>query len=436
MKRSIALTALLVVLVLVAGLVLPGCSSQQDIVVGKVYGENITAGDVDFYVGALLAQYDMHRSTDITDEEMMKSINESALSMAVTLKILLKKAKEKGLYPLSAENAKAVEDDYTQYLDARLQTFVTDFTEQAAADTTIDPQKAAQSALDKQLIADGFGKQDILRFMTESTTGKLVYEDAIKDVSVSDEDVQHEYDALVASQKESYTSDAALYESDKSSGETTIVYAPAGYRYIKHILLSMPQDISDQMSANMSDTAKVRQLREQGLAMIKEKADLVLTKAQAGEDFDALVKQYGEDPGMQQEPYITLGYEVGTASSFVEEFRDSAMALAKVGDISGLVATDYGYHIIKYVSDVPFGPVPLTDVKDAIKSTLLETKKTDTWDALLEQWRAEAKAETYPDKIPVVMPSVSPSPSASVSASDEVSPSAAASPSASPSSSQ
>ena len=74
----------------------------------------------------------------------------------------------------------------------------------------------------------------------------------------------------------------------------------------------------------------------------KQKAEEALAKAQAGEDFDALVEEYGEDPGMEENPdgyYFTDGM-------MLQPFYDAASQLQE-NEISGLVETTAGYHIIK-----------------------------------------------------------------------------------------
>ena len=69
----------------------------------------------------------------------------------------------------------------------------------------------------------------------------------------------------------------------------------------------------------------------------------VRQKAAAGEDFDELIAEYNEDPGMTNSPdgyYFTDG-------QMVSEFEQAAKALDEDGGISGVVETDYGYHIIQ-----------------------------------------------------------------------------------------
>lgn len=71
-------------------------------------------------------------------------------------------------------------------------------------------------------------------------------------------------------------------------------------------------------------------------------ANEVYNKAVSGADFDALVKEYGTDPGMESNP---TGY-VFTKGEMVEEFEKASFDL-KAGEISRPVKTTYGYHIIK-----------------------------------------------------------------------------------------
>lgn len=75
----------------------------------------------------------------------------------------------------------------------------------------------------------------------------------------------------------------------------------------------------------------------------KETIDEVLKKAKAGEDFKALMKEYNEDTGEDEG-----GYSFGKGE-MVKEFEDAAFAL-KPGEISDVVETQYGYHVIKRVT--------------------------------------------------------------------------------------
>jgi PPIC-type PPIASE domain. len=96
------------------------------------------------------------------------------------------------------------------------------------------------------------------------------------------------------------------------------------YITAKHIMIS---------TQNLSDADKAKK---------KELAQQILVKAKNGEDFNALIKQYGEDPGMTSNPD---GY-VFKKGDMMTEFETAAYALGD-DQISDIVETSYGYHIIK-----------------------------------------------------------------------------------------
>ena len=74
-------------------------------------------------------------------------------------------------------------------------------------------------------------------------------------------------------------------------------------------------------------------------------AEDLLAQLQAAGDvealFNQLVEEHGEDPGRA----ASSGYLVNPQTSFVQEFLDAAFAL-KPGELSGIVESDYGYHIL------------------------------------------------------------------------------------------
>jgi peptidyl-prolyl cis-trans isomerase C len=83
-------------------------------------------------------------------------------------------------------------------------------------------------------------------------------------------------------------------------------------------------------------------------------ANDVLARVRAGEDFAELAKQYSGDPGSKQQ-----GGDLGTQPlfSYVPEFSEAAAKL-KPGEISDVVKSDFGYHVIKLIERQP--PPPLT----------------------------------------------------------------------------
>jgi len=75
-----------------------------------------------------------------------------------------------------------------------------------------------------------------------------------------------------------------------------------------------------------------------------ERASAILERIQAGEDFAELMHAYSEDPGLASYPN---GYTF-THGDMVPAFEEATLAM-EIGEISGLVLADHGYHIIMRV---------------------------------------------------------------------------------------
>ena len=124
--------------------------------------------------------------------------------------------------------------------------------------------------------------------------------------------------------------------------------------------------------------------------LIKEKID-------AGEDFEALLAEYGTDPGMQSDANAA-GYLVGEGASFVEPFLNAALALAKDGDVSAPVESDYGWHIIKRVSTEPAHEIPYEDVKAAFDLYEQSLYTEQYYADIVSKWVADTTLVTkYPE---------------------------------------
>ena len=274
----------------------------------------------------------------------------------------------------------------------------------------------------------------------------------ITEADLTEEALQKAYDDKVAEDEESYANSPSSFESAMSSDSAIVTWMPEGYRTVKHILVKPEadvlsavtdartavttaegelEDLRDELDALNDDDAEAAEeaaeetaeetdeeaeaprtaeeiqadidAAEANLADLKaaaEKAeadclesgkattDEIYQKLEDGEDFDALIEAYGEDPGMQNEPTKTRGYYVSSASTtWDQNFTAGSMLLEKVGDVSETpVISTSGVHIIRYESDVTPGAVALEDVHDALFEQTLETMKSDHFDSELKAW--------------------------------------------------
>jgi peptidyl-prolyl cis-trans isomerase D len=113
----------------------------------------------------------------------------------------------------------------------------------------------------------------------------------------------------------------AYFEEQKA--KTPERYASAEQRRVRHILLAVTDPKND--------------------AAVKLKAEAILKRAEAGEDFSTLAKEFSQDPGSAQQ-----GGDLGWSERkvWVAPFADAAFSM-KEGEIRGPVKTQFGYHILK-----------------------------------------------------------------------------------------
>jgi parvulin-like peptidyl-prolyl isomerase len=124
--------------------------------------------------------------------------------------------------------------------------------------------------------------------------------------------------------------------------------------------------------------------------LVKEKAlaNQLYTKLKGGADFAALAKRYSQDPGSK----TSGGKLTVSRGQTVPQFDKVAFSL-KTKAISKPVHTAYGWHIIQALSSIrppqKARPTPLSQVKEAIKQQLLQTKRQQ----VMTKWLAKTRKE-------------------------------------------
>jgi peptidyl-prolyl cis-trans isomerase SurA len=104
---------------------------------------------------------------------------------------------------------------------------------------------------------------------------------------------------------------------------------------------------------------------EERVTEIRKRAEEVLEKASAGEDFEALAKKYSEGPSASN------GGDLGffKREDMVKEFSSAVFPL-KENEISGLILTPFGYHIVQLLERRGGAALPFEEISKKIKARL------------------------------------------------------------------
>ena len=333
--------------------------------------------------------------TDSTSESYVDLIAERHFQSLVLSEVVLIKGEELGFFDLSEEENAEVENSVSEEMEsAKSSIKATVVSENPdATDSEIE------MLINVEMIKQGYIEEELIDTYTEAIIYDKVYEYYTKDMTLTEEDIQKEYDSLVESAKETYETDPSSFESDYLYGET-IYYKPAGFRRVKHILIAFDSDTSTEIAnlVEAGDTEALNSGLEEALAGIRDEAQEVLDSIQSGAaTFDDLMSDLSDDTtGLS---YYPDGYVLNIDStSYDANFVEAAFALKNPGDISGLIGTTSGYHILRLEEELAEGVAIYDDVKESIATDLLSTKKDDAFYDLVLGWESDMVVKTYPEK--------------------------------------
>ena len=310
-------------------------------------------------------------------------------------KLIALRAAELGLTELGEDDLARIRQQATANYEAQLEDYVA-FSE--------DPNETRESAAQK-LEQEGVTPESVLESLKQGWWSQKYFDHIVKDVTVSDDEIQACYDALLSSQREEFTAFPEDFEYAHTNGEL-VVYRPEGYRAVRDILVPFSADdaavvatLTEQVELGLADDdarGQIDAMYETLDATVKEVQD----KLNAGEAFDALMAQYSCSPALKDEPLRSQGYYI-TANSFVNslEYVEGSMMLEQPGQVSAPLRSPLGLHLVQYIGDVAPGQVPLEEVRDAVAAEALKQKQTQYYeqqrDALLEA----AQVKYYPERL-------------------------------------
>jgi len=140
-------------------------------------------------------------------------------------------------------------------------------------------------------------------------------------------------------------------------------FVARGVVNVKHVLVSTKDRSDDEAKARIDEVAAAAHAHP--------------------EQFDALVEKYSDDPSKQDNHGLI---EDAASDKTVLPFSHAAAALKKPGELSPVVKTDYGYHVLKLVSRTPDKQRGYAEVSkeliEKLRRDYIETQVTDHTSAL------------------------------------------------------
>jgi parvulin-like peptidyl-prolyl isomerase len=203
-------------------------------------------------------------------------------------------------------------------------------------EATLDEVKrrnaASQEDLEKALVANGMTLETYRNQIEKGLQRKKLVNWAVKvETNVGEKELRN------------------FYQKNMDRYRTSETYRPG------HILFVVPKEATPE---------EVREIRK--------KCGDVLEKIKRGEDFGEMALLYSDDASKKDRG--DLGYF--KKGELLSTFEKEALRL-KVGEVSGIVRSEFGFHIIKLLDHKGVDPLPFEEVKEKVKTDYyeIETEK-------------------------------------------------------------
>ena len=392
LKWSLAVVILAFIVLYIPSFLRTDAAGNSD-VVASVEGRDITVGR---FRAAYQRQMQAYRSQfgGNVDERMLKQLGidqrivqqmiEEETAMAEASRLGISATDEEvrtriGSMPGLQENGQFIgEQRYRQILQMQTPPLtVSDFEEQIRRAITMEKLRAALTNWitvgDKEVEAEFRRRNEKVKLAVVSFPADKFREG----LEATDAELTAYYDA--------HKNELKIPEKRK------VKYALVDMQAIRSKIAISPDDIKRYYEDNEQQYSTPEQVRASHIlfktqgkddAAVKKQAEEVLAKAKSGADFAKLATQYSEDDTSKVKGGDLDFFPKG---QMVPEFDKAAFSM-NVGDISDLVKSQYGYHIIKVTEKKPATKKSLDDVRAQIEDQL-------KWE------RAQADAQRVADEV-------------------------------------
>ena len=406
LKWSLALVVLTFVVFYIPDFIAPSAGAAPSEVLAEVEGEDITVRDFQRRYNAQLQAYRNAYGSQMSEQLLRQlGIEQQILQQMVDEQAMVAEAERQGIsisdvevrqrilaIPAFQENGRFIgEARYRQMLQLNNPPLTTSEFEDNLRKALL-VEKLRNAVTGWMSVSDAEVAEEFRRRNEKVKLDVVpVTPDAFRSqVTVSDADLN----AYFEKNKETYRTGEkrriryALVDVDQVRQSTTVTDAEIDAFYKQNIAqYSTPEQIAASHI--------LFKLEGKDEAAVRKQAEEVLARARAGEDFAALAKQYSED-----ESNNSTGGSLGEfgRGTMVPEFEQAAFAM-KSGDISDLVKTSFGFHIIKVEKNQPAQTRPVAEVRAEIEDQLKWQKAQQQAESNAKALEAQIKSQADLDRL-------------------------------------
>lgn len=253
-------------------------------------------------------------------------------------------------------------------------------------------------------------RQGILENLIDRT---LLYQESVKQgVEVKPEEIEEQWARI----RERFNTEEALQQTltKMNTDEETIRGEIRRGRAVKAFIqdrFAQGAAISEQEARTFYDThqdafRRPEQIRarhilirpesdggEQAEQEARSRLEALRKEAQGGADFAELAGKHSQGPSGERGG--DLGYF--SRGKMAKPFEDAAFALKEPGDLSGVVKTQFGYHLIKLEDRREAGLVPFEEVQENLQEYLRQEKVKEAVQSYVKQLRQDAEIKRFYD---------------------------------------
>lgn len=371
-------------------------------IVGTVNGDEIPRTE---YVNARQRYVDYYREVykDKLTPERLRSLDldNQVMQDLVRRRLLLQEARRQGVVVTDKEVMDEIES--TPYFQDKEGNFRPELYMRVLSMNRIPPEGYEQGIRERKMIErlQNFVRATV-RLTDEEVKSKYIEDnekvnckyvlfrgmDLSRDLKPSDEELK----TLYESQKDNY----------KSEREVSVEYVKYDPEDYKSAVQLSEDDLLDYYDEHSEDYVQEEEVRARHILIkvrdgadkkqkqeARKKIEDILAKVKAGEDFATLAKEYSECPSSSKGgdlDYFGRG-------QMAKPFEEAAFSLG-VGEVSDIVETQFGFHIIKVEGRKEAESKSLEDVREEIRSKLTEEKALE----LAENAADVAKEKLEKDK--------------------------------------